>query len=129
MRDNAARRRWSIYVSLAVLLAMVVLLAPVFRRTPATAVRDGFDQIQSGMTEEKVAGLLGGPRGIYGKVWPHPTHTAVGKGAGGSHLSWWYFPDCTIEVDFDDDHRVNEKKIKLLPRESLFEWGVRWWVG
>jgi len=130
MSDNAARRpRWRVFLPCAALLAVVILLAPVFQRTPSIAVRAGFDQIQNGMTEQQVGELLGGPRGVYGQVLPHPTHTAVGTGSGGSHLSWWYFPDCTIEVDFDDDHRVNEKRIGLLPRENLFDRAVRWWIG
>jgi hypothetical protein len=81
------------------------------------------------MAEQQVGSLLGGPRGIFGHVWPHPARTAVGAGSGGSRLSWWHFPDCTVEVDFDDDHRVNEKRIGSLPRESLFDRAVRWWAG
>jgi hypothetical protein len=130
MSENAARRaRWRRFAPYSALLAVVALLVPVFPRPQSPGIRDGFSHIQNGMTEQQVGDLLGGPRGVYGLVLPYPTHTAVGTGSGGSHLSWWYFPDCTIEVDFDEDHRVNEKRIKLLPQESLFDKAVRWWRG
>ncbi len=88
MSDNAARRRRRrVFVSFAVLLALVVLLAQVLPRPPSTAARAGFDRIEHGMAEQQVGSLLGGPRGIFGRVWPHPARTAVGTGSGGSHLS------------------------------------------
>ena len=125
MTDNAARRpRWRAIVSFAVLLALVTLLLPVF--PPATDVRARFDQIQNSMSEQQVEEVLGGPRGVYDKTRSDSTTTAVGTGAGRSHLSWWYFPDCTIEVAFDEDGRVSEKRIESPPSESLFEMAVRW---
>ena len=129
MSDNAARRpRWPAFVSFAVFLAFLALLAPVFRRTPSAAVRAGFDQIQNGMTEQQVGELLGGPRGVYDQTRvPYPTTTAVGTvPGGGSHRSWWHFSDCTIEVDFDEGHRANGKRIELLPPQSLFDMALRW---
>jgi hypothetical protein len=128
MRDNAARRpRWRAFVPFAALLVLAVLLAPVFRRTPSTVIRAGFNQIQDGMTEDQVGELLGGPRGVYDKTRLHSTMTtAVGTGSGGSHLSWWYFPDCTVEVGFDEDRRVNAKRIEPLPRQSLLSRAARW---
>jgi hypothetical protein len=127
--DNAARRpRWRLFVPLAVALALVALLVPVFQRQPSAGVRARFDQIQYGMTEQQVGELLGGPRGVYDQTRrPYPMLTAAGfPGSGGSHLSWWHFSDCTIEVDFDEDHRVNGKRIEPLPPQSLFERAVRW---
>jgi hypothetical protein len=128
MCANAARwPRWKLFASSAGLLALIVLLAPVLPRPPSTAARAGFAQIHPGMTEQQVENLLGGPRGVYGLFSPHPIQTAAGTDSG--HLSWWYFPDCTIELDFDKDHRVNEKRIELLPRESLIDRGLQWWRG
>jgi len=128
MTDNAARRpRWRPFVPYAVLLALVALLIPVFQRPPSASLRARFDQIQNGMTEQQVEELLGGPRGVYDKTRRYSTMTtAVGTGSGGSHLSWWYFPDCTIEVGFDEDVRVDGKRIELPPPQSLFERAVRW---
>ncbi len=126
MTDNAARRpRWRLFVSFAVLLALVALLLPALPRRPSTGRRARFDQIQTGMTEQQVEELLGGPRGVYDKTRRSPTTTAAGTGAGRSHLSWWYFPDCTIEVGFDEDGRVNGRRIESPPPQSLFERAVR----
>ena len=128
MTDNAARRpRWRPFVSVAVLLALVALLVPVFQRRPSAAVRARFDQIEDGMTEQQVEGLLGGPRGVYDKSRRYSTMTtAAGTGPGRSHLSWWYFPDCNVEVGFDEDGRVNGKSMESPPPESLLERAVRW---
>ena len=127
MTDNTVRRPgWRPFVSFAVLLGLIALLIPVFQRPPSTGIRARFDQIQNGMTEQQVEELLGGPRGIYDKTRQYTTTTAVGMGSGRSHLSWWYFPDCTIEVDFDEDGWVNGKRIELPPPQSLFESAVRW---
>jgi hypothetical protein len=126
MTDNAARRpRRRIVASFAVLLALVALLMPVFRRPALTGIRARFDQIENGMTEEQVEELLGGPRGIYDKTRRDAT-TAAGTGAGRSHLSWWYFPDCVVEVGFDEVARVNGKRIESPPAESLLDRAVRW---
>src|SRR5262245_1371185 len=114
MTDNAARRpRWRPFVSVAALLALVALLVPVFQRPPSAGIRARFDQIQNGMTEDQVDELLGGPRGVYDMTRRYTTMTtASGSGPGRSHLSWWYFPDCDIEVGFDEDGRVSGKSIK-----------------
>jgi hypothetical protein len=129
--DNATRRpRWPAFVPFAVLLALVAvagLLVPVFRRTPSAAVRARFDKIQNGMTEGQVEELLGGPRGVYDTTRPHSTMTtAVGTGPGSSHHSWWYFPDCDVEVGFDADARVYRKSIGPPPPQSVFDRAVRW---
>ena len=128
MTDNAARRsRWRPFVVFAFPLALVSLLAPVFPRPPSIGIRARFDQIQNGMTEDQVEDLLGGPRGVHDKTMSYSTiTTAVGTGSGRSHLSWWYFPDCTIEVDFDEDGQVSGKRIEPRPPQSLFERAVRW---
>ena len=90
------------------------MLVPVFQRRPSAAVRARFDQIEDGMTEQQVEGLLGGPRGVYDSTKSYSTITAVGTGSGRSHLSWWYFPDCAMEVGFDEDGRVSGKGIEAL---------------
>jgi hypothetical protein len=105
---------------------LVALLVPVFQRPPSTGIRARFDQIQKGMTEQQVEELLGGPRGVYDKTRLDTVTSAAGTGSGGSHLSWWYFPDCTIEVGFDEDKRVNGKRIELPPPQSLLAMAVRW---
>ncbi len=127
MADKAARRRRWPFVSFAVLLALVALLVPVFQRPPSAGTRAGFDQIQNGMTEQQVGELLGGPRGVYDKTRLYTTMTtAAGTGSGSSHLSWWYFPDCDIEVGFDEDGRVNGKRLEPLSPQSLLERAVQW---
>jgi hypothetical protein len=127
MTDKATRRRRWPLVSFAVLLALVALLVPVFQRSPSTGLRARFEQIQNGMTEDQVGDLLGGPRGVYDETRSYSTMTtAAGTGSGRSHLSWWYFPDGDIEVGFDEDGQVSEKRIELPPLESLLERGVRW---
>jgi hypothetical protein len=130
MTDNAARRpRWRAFVPFAALLALVALLVPVFPRPPSTALRARFDQIETGMTEQQVEELLGGPRGVYDKTRrDYSTTTAVGTGSGRSHLSWWYFPDCALEVGFDEDGRVNGKRIEPPPPQSLLARAVRWFM-
>lgn len=126
MTDNTARRpRWPVFVSLAVLLILVALVLPVFRQTPSSASRARFDRIQNGMTEDQVERLLGGTRGVYDKGRPGTTTTAVGIGPGMGHLSWWYFPDCVIEVEFDEYGRVCHKMIEPPPPQSIagkFAW-------
>jgi hypothetical protein len=125
LTDNVGRRsRWRAFVSFAVLLALVSLLVPVF--PTATHVRARFDQIQNGMTEQRVEEVLGVPRRVYDTARSYSTMTAVGTGSGRSHLSWWYFPDCAIEVGFDEDGRVSGKRIEPPPTESLLEKAVRW---
>jgi outer membrane protein assembly factor BamE (lipoprotein component of BamABCDE complex) len=127
MSDNAVRRpRWRPFVSFAALLALVALLVPVFPRPPSKGIRDRFDQIQNGMTEDQVEKLLGGPRGVYDKTRWDETMTAIGTGSGRSHLSWWYFPDCAIEVRFDEDGRVDGKRIEPPPPQSLVETTMQW---
>jgi hypothetical protein len=127
MTDSATRwPRWRPFISFAVLFALVALLLPVFQRPPSKGIRACFDQIQNGMTEEQVEELLGGPRGIYDKTRWYSNMTAIGAGSGRSHLSWWYFPDCAIEVGFDEDGRVNGKRIEPSTPQSLFERVVRW---
>jgi hypothetical protein len=126
MTENAARRpRRRLFVFFAVLLALAALLVPLFRRPPSTGIRARFDRIENGMTEEQVEGVLGGPRGIYDKTRRNAT-TSVFMGSGRSHLSWWYFPDCVVEVGFDEVGRVNGKRIESPPPESLLDWVVRW---
>src|SRR5260370_41942972 len=120
MTDNASRRpRWRPLVAFAAVLALAALLAPVFPRPPSAGIRARFEQIQNGMTEDQVEDLLGGPRGVYDKTRSYSTMTtAAGTGSGRSHLSWWYFPDCAIEVGFDEDGRVNGKRIEQPPPQS-----------
>jgi hypothetical protein len=125
--DTARRPRWRPFVLLAVLLALVTLFVPVLPRPPSPGVRAGFDLIEDGMTEEQVEELLGGPRGVHDRARRSPVTSAVGSGSGSSHRSWWYFPDCVIEVSFDEDARVNGKRIEALPPQSLFEKAVRWY--
>jgi hypothetical protein len=124
--DNAARRpRWWVFVLLAVLLALVAVLVPVFRRAPSPAVLTRFDRIEDGMTEDQVEGLLG-PRGVHDEDRSHTTMTsAAGWGPGSSHLSWWYFPGCDVEVGFDEDGRVCHKRIRTSPPQSVFDRAVR----
>jgi hypothetical protein len=127
MTDNAVRRpRWRPFVYVAALLALVALLVPVFRRAPSTDIRARFDQIENGMNENQVEGVLGGPRGVYDRTISHTVTSAAGWRSGSSHLSWWYFPDCVIEVGFDEDARVSAKRIETPPPESLLERTVRW---
>jgi hypothetical protein len=127
MTGNASRRhRWRPFVAFAVFLALVALLVPVFRRPSAIGIRSRFDQIQNGMSEDQLEELLGGPRGVYDRTRTGPTTTAAGTGSGRSHLSWWYFSDCVLEVGFDADGRVSEKRIEVAPRESLLERAGRW---
>jgi hypothetical protein len=125
--DNMARRpRWLPLLSVAVVLILVALLLPVLHRPPPAYARERFDQIQDGMTEDQVEGLLGGLRGVHDKDRFNSTMTsAVGTGAGRSHLSWWYFPGCDIEVGFDKDGRVCLKIFKSLPSQSLFDRAVQ----
>jgi hypothetical protein len=128
MTDNAASRsRWRPFISFAVVFALVALLAPVFPRQPSSHIRARFDQIENGMPEEQVGDLLGGPRGVYDETRRYRTMTtAAGTGSPRSHLSWWYFPDCDIEVGFGEDGRVNGKRIETPPPQSLFGRTVRW---
>src|SRR5262249_50274236 len=129
MADNAARRpRRGRFIFFAVLLALVALLAPVFPRPPSPGVRAGFDQVQDGMTEQQVEELLGGPRGVYDRARRGTVMTAAGTGPvhTRSHLSWWYFPDCVIEVGFDEGGRVSGKRIGPAPRQSLLGMAARW---
>jgi len=71
--------------------------------------------------------VLGGPRGVYDEARSHSTMTtAVGTGSGRSHISWWYFPDCDLEVGFYEDGRVSGKRIEPPPPESLLGMAVRW---
>jgi len=121
--DNAAHRpRWPALLSVAVVLILVALLMPVLQRPPSAAARARFDQIQDGMTEDQVEGLLGGPRGVHDEDRFNITMTSADMtGPGGSHLSWWYFPGCDIEVGFDKDARVCSKKFKPLPPQSPFD--------
>lgn len=127
MADSPARRRrWWPLASFAALVALVALLVPVFGPTPPTGIRAHFDRIRNGTTEQEVEELLGGPRGVYGRV-RRSAVTAAGTGKGRGHFSWWYFPGCTVEVGFDEDGRVNGKRIELAPPESLLDRAVRWY--
>lgn len=131
MADKTARRprwlRWRLIVPIAVGLALAALLMPVIQRQPSGAVRARFERIEDGMTEKQVEELLGGPRGVYDQTRrPYPALSASGiPGSAGSHLSWWHFSDCTIEVSFDDGHQVTGKRIETLPPQSLWERAVR----
>jgi hypothetical protein len=130
MNDTPGRRpRWEVIVFFPALLALVASLAPLFKRPPAKgipiATRARFDLIESGMTEPQVEDLLGGPRGIHDRSRLDVTVTsASGWGSGSRHLSWWYFPDTNIEVGFDEDGRVDWKRIEPLTLESPFEKAV-----
>jgi hypothetical protein len=133
MTDKTARRPrwpwWRLIAPIAVALALAALLVPVFQRPPSADDRARFDRIEDGMTERQVEEVLGGPRGVYDRTrrpWPGLTATSF-PGSNSSHRSWWYFSDCTVEVDFDDDHRVTGKRIEPLPPQSLRERAVRWW--
>jgi hypothetical protein len=128
MADNAARQpMWRTIVAFTVLLALIALLVPVFPRGPSADIRARFDQVQYGMTEEQVEEVLGGPRGPHDRDREGITFTsAAGFGPGRSHRSWWYFPGCNIEVAFDEDGQVSEKKIEPLPPRSLFGMAVAW---
>ena len=123
--DSAARpTRWPVLLPLAVLLILCALLIPVLQRPPSAAARARFDQIQDGMTEDQVEGLLGS-RGPHDKDRFNITMTSgVMTGPGSAHLSWWYFPGCDIEVGFDKDARVCSKKFMPLPPQSLFDRAV-----
>jgi hypothetical protein len=126
MPDEATPRRRRLIFPCAVLLAVAALLVPAFPRPPSAAMRARFDQIRDGMTEGEVGGLLGGPRGVYDEARAGPATTAAGTGSGGGHLSWWYFPGCTVEVGFDGGHRVNGKRMVLPPPQSLLGMAARW---
>jgi hypothetical protein len=124
--DNPARRpSWPAVLSVAVVLILGALLIPVLPRPPSAAARARFDQIQDGMTEDQVEGLLGGLRGVHDEDRFNITMISADMtGPGSSHLSWWYFPGCDIEVSFDKDARVCSKKFKPLRAQSLFDRAV-----
>jgi hypothetical protein len=129
MSGNAVRRpRWRRFVSFAAFLAVVALLVPVFPRTPSKSIRARFDQILNGMTEDQVEELLGGPRGVYDEA-RKPYDTIIASSTDSGHLSWWYFPDCILEVSFDKGFRVDGKRIELPPRQSLVQMAMRWCKG
>jgi hypothetical protein len=122
MSDDVARRRWwPVFVSSAALLLLTALLVMLWP-SPAVPAPAGFDQIRDSMTENEVEALLGGPRGVYDQSrWLSAT-TAEYTGPGRGHLSWWYFPDCVVEVVFDEAGRVKGKR--LLPPQGDFDRAV-----
>ena len=96
-------------------LAVVVSLAGL-SRSRSGAVCAKYDQIEVGMTEEQVVGLLGEP---------HPA-SLIRQGSTWCWEGYWDIDDHRITVEVSLIDGVREKSIKPMPRPLAYRVKVVW---